>query len=229
MNYVLFLARPGDSNKTKLLIRLVAGAWCVATFVMTNIYSNLLISYVTSPNPKPVLSSINDLANRPEIHVAVDTGYEYYIDPIVLCRILLITKTCFYTFYCIILFLQSDHVVVIKMLLTRIASHLSDSICSTSEECLAKVKKRSHIFVSVMKHNLFFDVNWFNLIKFSHISFHLRAKDASWLKFNVQLDFMKTKKCSFMMGKEVNLLTIPSSFIIKKNSPYLDVFNLGFV
>ncbi len=89
------LARPGDSNNTKLIIRLVAGAWCVATFVLTNIYSNLLISYVTSPNPKPMLSSINDLANRPEIHVAVDTGYEYYIDPIVLGCILLITKTCF--------------------------------------------------------------------------------------------------------------------------------------
>ena len=75
------IANAGDANKTKFIIRLVIGAWSISTFILTDIYNNLLISYATSPNPQPLLNSIYDLVDHPEIHVGVDAGFEYYVDP----------------------------------------------------------------------------------------------------------------------------------------------------
>lgn len=41
--------------------RLVAGAWCLAAFVLVQAYSGTLTSFILSPNQSPVISSIWDI------------------------------------------------------------------------------------------------------------------------------------------------------------------------
>ena len=53
-------------------IILIAGAWVLATFVLQNYYYTLLISYVTSPNPQPLIKSIYDLRYRPELKLVTN-------------------------------------------------------------------------------------------------------------------------------------------------------------
>ena len=56
----------------KVPILLIAGAWTLATFVLQNYYTTLLISYVTAPNPQPLITSIYDLRKHPEIQLVTD-------------------------------------------------------------------------------------------------------------------------------------------------------------
>ena len=55
-------------------ILFVVGTWSVASLILTNYYTVLLISHVTAPNPKPLITSIYELRNRPEIHLVTDKG-----------------------------------------------------------------------------------------------------------------------------------------------------------
>ena len=53
-------------------IRLIVAVWCLAAFVLTNSYSTILISYVTSPDWKPLIHSITDIPKIPRLRVVVD-------------------------------------------------------------------------------------------------------------------------------------------------------------
>ena len=56
----------------KLAIRLVAGFWCLSAFVLVNSYSSTLVSFVTSPNNKPIIKSIYELPKKPHVHIVVE-------------------------------------------------------------------------------------------------------------------------------------------------------------
>ncbi|KAK4013130.1 hypothetical protein OUZ56_025370 [Daphnia magna] len=50
----------------------LGGAWCIATFVIVNAYNSTLISHVTLPKKEPLIKSIYDLRNRPDVHLVTD-------------------------------------------------------------------------------------------------------------------------------------------------------------
>jgi glutamate receptor, ionotropic, invertebrate len=58
----------------KLTIRLVAGAWCLAAFVLVNSYSSTLISFLSVSNNQPFIKSIYDIPKKPGAHLVVEQG-----------------------------------------------------------------------------------------------------------------------------------------------------------
>ena len=58
----------------KLAVRFLAGAWCLTCFVLVTAYSSVLISFVTSPNYKPLVNSIYDLPKDTRIKMTVNKG-----------------------------------------------------------------------------------------------------------------------------------------------------------
>lgn len=69
------LAQGGTSRDQKLIIRFLAGAWCTACFVLVTAYSSVLISFVTSPNYKPMIHSLHDIPKNPKVKVTVNRGW----------------------------------------------------------------------------------------------------------------------------------------------------------
>lgn len=69
------LAQGGTSRNQKFTIRFLAGAWCVTCFVLVTAYSSVLISFVTSPNYKPLIQSLYDMPKNPQVKVAVNRGW----------------------------------------------------------------------------------------------------------------------------------------------------------
>ncbi len=67
-----FTESVGYPLRKTLPILLMAGAWGLASFLMANYYTSLLISYVAAPNPQPLIRSIFELRNRPELNVVTD-------------------------------------------------------------------------------------------------------------------------------------------------------------
>lgn len=73
MENILKFATAGQFLKLKTSsILLVAGSWSLAALILTNYYNTLLISYVSAPNPKPLIKSIRDLRDRPDIFLVTD-------------------------------------------------------------------------------------------------------------------------------------------------------------
>ena len=60
--------------RKEIAIRLVILAWCLAILILLTSYTTLLISVVTAPNPQPLIKSIYELPNRPEILPITDKG-----------------------------------------------------------------------------------------------------------------------------------------------------------
>ena len=61
------------SNNRQLAICFLAGVWCLASFVLVTSYSSVLIAYITAPDKfKPIINSVNDLPNKPDIQVTVN-------------------------------------------------------------------------------------------------------------------------------------------------------------
>ena len=58
----------------KLNVRLLAGTWCLATFIIINFYTSLLTSFTMAPNFKPLVDSIKDLADKENVKLAVPIG-----------------------------------------------------------------------------------------------------------------------------------------------------------
>lgn len=50
----------------------VGAVWCIATLVLVNAYNSTLISYVALPNQKPLINSIYDLRNRPDVNLVTN-------------------------------------------------------------------------------------------------------------------------------------------------------------
>ena len=51
---------------------MVLGGWCLAVFILVNVYDSLLTSYITAPNPRPLIKSIYEIRTRPELRVVVN-------------------------------------------------------------------------------------------------------------------------------------------------------------
>lgn len=63
----------------RLTIRIIAGTWCLVCFVLVTSYNSVLISYVTSPNTEPLITSIHDLTNTSHVNLVVDKGLGFDI------------------------------------------------------------------------------------------------------------------------------------------------------
>ena len=61
-----------------LSIRVLAGAWCLSCFVLITAYSSVLISYIISPNLKPVIDSVYDIPNVPGLQVVIEKDSTLY-------------------------------------------------------------------------------------------------------------------------------------------------------
>ena len=64
----------GWCSSKKLAIRLAAGTWCLACFVVVTAYSSVLISFIVSPNLKPIINSIYDIPKNPGLKVTAVEG-----------------------------------------------------------------------------------------------------------------------------------------------------------
>lgn len=67
------------SSKSYWLTRIVAAAWCLGSFVIFNSYNTTLISYVTAPLKDPLVKTIYDVKDKPEVKVIVDRGLSLQI------------------------------------------------------------------------------------------------------------------------------------------------------
>nr|CAH0101150.1 unnamed protein product [Daphnia galeata] len=68
----LLLSQGGPIISKRLPIRLVAGIWCLAAFVLSQAYNSTLITYVIAPNNPPLINSVLDIVNNPNIHLVVE-------------------------------------------------------------------------------------------------------------------------------------------------------------
>lgn len=62
--------------KRVILIRLIAGIWCLAAFVLVPAYSGKLTSFLALPIQKPIVESYRDITTgiRTGLKVAVERG-----------------------------------------------------------------------------------------------------------------------------------------------------------
>ena len=72
MFYHLFLAGYYATKSTP--VRIVVGLWGLSVFVLHNYYTGDLTSFITAPNPQPLIKSIYELNDRPDILVVTDSG-----------------------------------------------------------------------------------------------------------------------------------------------------------
>jgi len=59
---------------SKFVIRLAAGTWCLACFVLVTAYSSVLISFVVAPNLKPIIDSVKDIPKVKGLAMVVEKG-----------------------------------------------------------------------------------------------------------------------------------------------------------
>lgn len=64
----------GPCTTKKLAIRLVVGAWCLAAFVLGQAYNSTFVTYVIAPIAQPLINSVHDIVNDPNIRVIVEKG-----------------------------------------------------------------------------------------------------------------------------------------------------------
>ena len=57
------------------VVRIIAAAWALLCFVIVHCYQTTLISFLTTPDWKPVIQTIYDLPNVPGLKITVDKGY----------------------------------------------------------------------------------------------------------------------------------------------------------
>nr|CAH0104494.1 unnamed protein product [Daphnia galeata] len=72
--YGNLLAQGEQCTSKRLPIRLVAGVWCVASFIFVQAYNSTLFTYVVTPVRHPLINSIYDIFENPEINLLVRTG-----------------------------------------------------------------------------------------------------------------------------------------------------------
>jgi hypothetical protein len=73
INYVEYETGTDCGSKNRVTI-FVAGLWAVLCFVLANSYRSRLISFLTSSSQEPLLDSIYDLPNKPNVHLVVEEG-----------------------------------------------------------------------------------------------------------------------------------------------------------
>ena len=76
---LLFLILAGFRAPSSFKMRLAGGAWCIAALILTNCYSSILISLITTSSPEPIVNSVEDLANNDRIELIVPKDYGAHI------------------------------------------------------------------------------------------------------------------------------------------------------
>jgi len=72
---IYFIKGGGFLASRRLALRLVAGALCILAFVLVTAYQSVLISFILAPGMQPpIISSVTDLAKKPDVHLVVDKG-----------------------------------------------------------------------------------------------------------------------------------------------------------
>ena len=56
----------------KMAIRLAAGTWCLACFILVTAYSSVLVSYIVAPNLKPIIDSPYDMPRVPALKIVIE-------------------------------------------------------------------------------------------------------------------------------------------------------------
>lgn len=54
--------------------RVAGGAWCAGCFFLVQMYCSTLTSHLTSPNQLPVVASLKELINTPDVDFTIDKG-----------------------------------------------------------------------------------------------------------------------------------------------------------
>ncbi|XP_046448237.1 uncharacterized protein LOC124197028 isoform X2 [Daphnia pulex] len=65
------LSQGGPCTSNRLPFRLVAGVWTLAAFIFVQAYTSTLFTYVVAPVNHPLIDSLYDIADNPEIHLLV--------------------------------------------------------------------------------------------------------------------------------------------------------------
>ncbi|KZS12141.1 Uncharacterized protein APZ42_022949 [Daphnia magna] len=68
----LLLSQGGPVISQRKAIRVLAAIWCLAAFVLSQAYNSTLITYVIAPNENPLINSVLDIVNNPNIHLLVE-------------------------------------------------------------------------------------------------------------------------------------------------------------
>ncbi|EFX82160.1 hypothetical protein DAPPUDRAFT_316758 [Daphnia pulex] len=68
------LSQGGPCTSKRLPYRLVAGVWTLAAFIFVQAYTSTLFTYVVTPVNKPLINTINDIAEHPDINLMVKTA-----------------------------------------------------------------------------------------------------------------------------------------------------------
>lgn len=61
-------------RQRKVSVRCLAGAWCVTVFLLVTAYCSVLTSFITSPNYKPLINSIEDLPKKSDVKLIAVRG-----------------------------------------------------------------------------------------------------------------------------------------------------------
>ena len=73
MKYIYELVVPLNGKSAKL--RLVGGSWCIAALILTTMYSDILIAFIMAPDIKPLVNSVQELADSDEVNLVVWAKY----------------------------------------------------------------------------------------------------------------------------------------------------------
>ena len=71
IRFVYFNNKGEQCTSKRLPIRLVAGVWCVASFIFVQAYNSTLFTYVVTPVNPPLVKSAYDLADKKDVNVLI--------------------------------------------------------------------------------------------------------------------------------------------------------------
>lgn len=61
-----------------LVVRIAAGAWCITCFFLVQMYSSTLTSHLMAPSQKLIANNLHEIANKPELGLALDSGFGFH-------------------------------------------------------------------------------------------------------------------------------------------------------
>jgi len=125
----------------------VAGIWGLAVFLLENYYTVLLISYVAAPNPQPMIKTIYELRNRPDLRLVTDKNVNLDLILLVISIYQVYTsQNCNIKF--IQKYVQSAESGFYKDLGDRLRAD-PESRCVKTKECVEMTKAGNTVYASV--------------------------------------------------------------------------------
>lgn len=121
----------------------MAGSWCVGCFFLVQSYCSIVTSHLTSPNQKPIVNSIQELAHSTKVSITVerDLGLKSIIMVIILVISFIIVKY-FLTIY--FLLMQNAEIGNLRLLGDKLRRN-SSLISNSTSDCLETVKNDGSI------------------------------------------------------------------------------------